>query len=160
MTTFLIGSLRSMSPSSFRDDMWLVQIGPSDKKRFLVSQYPGLQAWDQVKHTVWLVYQVGPKSDWLPEVGTKHVVRLGTEYDWLLEVGSKPVVITRFGPIAINAECRRNYRPFPYIIIGPSPFDYYVCKRVIISSAFLSMDPTKPWSDYKDWVHYYKCRRN
>ena len=75
-----------------------------------------------------------------------------------IAMGPVPVVITRFVSIAINAE--EIIVPFLiHIIIGTSPFDYYVSKReIIISSAFIAIGPNL--EDYKVWDHCYKYRRN
>ena len=74
-------------------------------------------------------------------------------------MGPGLVVITRLGPLL---KCRDNYQPFPHIIIKRAGPNYYVRKRVIISSAFVVMsNGPNPCNHYKAWAHYcYKCRRN
>ena len=68
--------------------------------------------------------QSGPK--WVRLIGLLH-----------LSMGQSLVITTRPGPIAINAE--KNL--ITHIIIKRAGPNYYVRKRVIISSAFIAMGP-------------------
>ena len=70
-----------------------------------------------------------------------------------IPMGPNLLIITRFGPIGINAE---NYHPIIHIIerVGPN---YYVRKGTIISSGFIIivMDPSLViTTDYRGWSHY------
>ena len=66
-----------------------------------------------------------------------------------IAMGPSFVITTRPGPIAINAE--ENL--ITHIIIKRAGPNYYVRKRVIISSAFIAINGPRPCSDYKAWAH-------
>ena len=79
--------------------------GPMQKKLSVVSSHNNRKGWSQL----------------LCE-------ETGDNFSCINSTGNGPKPCNHYRAWAHCYKCRRNYHPFPHIIIGTSPFDYYVRK--------------------------------